>query len=57
MIRKRKINVHRVKKGSLMWKLLGFDILEDPNSDLRKALDRIAEADKRISNQTAEEKK
>ena len=32
-----------------MWKLLGFDILEDPNSDLRKALDRIGESDKRIN--------
>lgn len=50
MIRKRKINVHRVKKGSLMWKLLGFDALYDPNSDLRKTLDKIAESDKHISN-------
>ena len=52
MIRKRKINIHQVKKGSLMWKFLGFDRVYDPNSDIRKALDKIAEADKRMSNQT-----
>ena len=55
MIRKRKINIHKVKKDSLMWKLLGFDAVNDPNSELRKAMDKIAEGDKRISNQTAEE--
>ena len=40
---KTKMRLNQVKKGSLMWRLIGLDDLHNPESELRKALDRIAE--------------
>jgi hypothetical protein len=45
---KRKIRLKDVKKGSLMYRLLGLNALDDPNSDLRKMCDKIAKGDKMI---------
>ncbi len=44
----KKIKLRKIKKGSIMYKLLGLNALDDPNSQLRKTLDKIAKGDKGI---------